>query len=168
MALDEAVRPALCTHMGREFAAHFQYLAMSAWLEEQGLPEMAGFFSRQADEEHMHGMKFFRYILDTGGPVDVPAIEAPVGTFASAEALVSAALAQEEQVTSWIGDLVHLARDHRDLATEAFLQWFVTEQVEELATMNELLQVVRQAGKSLLLVEDYVVRRQPGTAAASA
>jgi ferritin len=91
-----------------------------------------------------------------------------VSDFASTEALVTAALAQEEQVTAWISDLVHLARDHRDLATEAFLQWFVTEQVEEVATMNELLQVVRHAGQSLLLVEDYVVRRQPGTGAAPA
>jgi len=57
---------------------------------------------------------------------------------------------------------VHLAREHRDLAAEAFLQWFVTEQVEEVATMTELLQVVRHAGTSLLLVEDYVVRRAPG------
>lgn len=168
MALDDAVRQALCTHMGREFSAHFQYLAMSAWLEEQGLPEMAGFFARQADEEHLHGMKFLRYILDTGGPVDIPGMEAPTGDFASAEALVAAALAQEEQVTAWIGELVHLARDNRDLATEAFLQWFVTEQVEEVATMNELLQVVRHAGQSLLLVEDYVVRRQPGTGATPA
>ncbi len=168
MALDDAVRGALCTHMGREFAAHFQYLAMSAWLEDQGLPELAGFFARQADEEHMHGLKFFRYIIDTGGPVEMPGVGAPVSDFGSTEALVSAALAQEEQVTAWISDLVHLARDHRDLATEAFLQWFVTEQVEEVATMNELLQVVRHAGQSLLLVEDYVVRRQPGTGAAPA
>jgi ferritin len=84
-----------------------------------------------------------------------------VATFVSAEALVAAALAQEDQVTAWIGELVHLAREHRDLAAEAFLQWFVTEQVEEVATMTELLQVVRHAGTSLLLVEDYVVRRAP-------
>ena len=162
MATDDAVRGALCVQMGREFAAHFQYLAMSAWLEEQGLPEMASFFARQADEEHVHAMKFFRFVLDTGGPVEIPGQDAPVATFASAEALVAAALAQEEQVTAWIGELVHLAREHRDLAAEAFLQWFVTEQVEEVATMTELLQVVRHAGTSLLLVEDYVVRRAPG------
>lgn len=162
MAPDDAVRKGLCTQMGREFGAHFQYLAMSAWLEDQGLPEMAGFFARQADEEHGHAMKFLRYVIDTGGPVDFPGQDAPVPGFASVEALVEAALAQEEQVTRWIDELVHLARDHRDIATEAFLQWFVTEQVEEVATMTELLQVVRHAGGSLLLVEDYVVRRHPG------
>jgi len=162
MTPDDAVRRGLCTQMGREFSAHFQYLAMSAWLEDQGLPEMAGFFARQAAEEHGHAMKFFRYVIDTGGPVEIPAMDAPVAAFASVEAQVEAALAQEQQVTRWIDELVHLAREHQDVATEAFLQWFVTEQVEEVATMNELLQVVRHAGGSLLLVEDYVVRRQPG------
>lgn len=167
MRPDDAVRTGLCTQMGREFAAHFQYLAMSAWFEDQGLPELAGFFARQAQEEHGHAMKFFRFVLDTGGPVEFPPQDAPVSGFASAEAVVAAALAQEEQVTRWIDELVHLAREHRDLAAEAFLQWFVTEQVEEVATMNELLQVVRHAGPSLLLVEDYVVRRHPGGGAAA-
>ncbi|MBM3664635.1 MAG: ferritin [Actinobacteria bacterium] len=152
---------ALCTQMGQEFAAHFQYLAMSAWLEGEGLPELSGFFARQADEEHGHAMKVFRYVLDTGGPVDIPGQDPPVRAFESVEALVAGALAQEEQVTRWIEDLVHLAREHRDPATEVFLQWYVTEQVEEVATMNELLQVVRRARDSLLFVEDYVARRHP-------
>jgi ferritin len=168
MTPDDAVRMGLCTQMGREFAAHFQYLAMSAWLEDQGLPELAGFFARQAEEEHGHAMKIFRYVIDTGGPVEIPAQEAPVGQFASLEALVEAALAQEEQVTRWIDDVVRLARDHGDIATEAFMQWYVTEQVEEVATMTELLQVVRHAGPSLLLVEDYVARRHPGAGGAGA
>ena len=168
MTPDDAVRMGLCTQMGREFAAHFQYLAMSAWFEDQGLPELAGFFARQAEEEHGHAMKFFRFVLDTGGPVEIPAQDAPKSAFASAEAVVAAALAQEEQVTRWVDELVHLAREHRDLATEAFLQWFVTEQVEEVSTMGELLQVVRHAGPSLLLVEDYVVRRHPAGGAAPA
>jgi len=162
MTPDDTVRMALCTQMGREFAAHFQYLAMSAWLEGEGLPELSGFFARQADEEHGHAMKIFRYVLDTGGPVDIPGREPPMSAFESVEALVGAALAQEEQVTRWIDELVHLAREHRDPATEAFLQWYVTEPVEEVATMGELLQVVRRAGDSLLFVEDYVARRHPG------
>ncbi len=162
MTPDDTVRMALCTQMGREFAAHFQYLAMSAWLEDEGLPELSGFFARQAQEEHGHAMKIFRYVLDTGGPVAIPGQDPPMGSFDSVEALVAAALAQEEQVTRWIDELVHLARDHRDLASEAFLQWYVTEQVEEVATMTELLQVVRRAGDSLLFVEDYVARRHPG------
>ncbi|MSO44506.1 MAG: ferritin [Thermoleophilia bacterium] len=166
MTPDDTVRHALCTHMGREFSAHFQYLAMAAWFDDDGLPELAGFFARQAAEEHTHAMKFYRYVLDTGGPVSIQAQDAPTGAFTDAEAVVGAALAQETQITAWIDELVHLARDHRDTATEAFLQWFVTEQVEEVATMTELQQVVTRAGSAnLLLVEDYIVRRRPGAPA---
>ena len=96
MTPDDAVRMGLCTQMGREFAAHFQYLAMSAWFEDQGLPELAGFFARQAEEEHGHAMKFFRFVLDTGGPVEIPAQDAPKSAFASAEAVVAAARQVEQ------------------------------------------------------------------------
>jgi ferritin len=151
---------ALNTHMGREFSAHFQYLSLASYFDGEGLPELAAFFFAQADEEHMHAMKFLRYLLDVGAEVAIPATEAQESAFASAEEAVSRALEWELAVTRHIGDLVHLAAERRDVATQAFLQWFVTEQVEEVATMSELLQVVRRAGEAnLLLVEDYVVRR---------
>ncbi len=157
--LRDDVADALNIHMGREFGAHFQYLAMSAWFDGEGLPELAGFFARQADEEHVHAMKFWRYIQDAGAPMAIPAIEAPTGTFATAEEATAAAIDWEIRVTRHIDDLVRLAREHNDYATEAFLQWFVTEQVEEVATMTQLTQVVRRAGEAnLLQVEDYVAR----------
>lgn len=160
MPIDAAVNNALNTHMGREFAAHFQYLAMSAWFRNEGLPGLAGLFATQAAEEHGHAMMFLRFITDTGGPVSIPGQDAPTASFESAESAVATALAQEEQVTRWIGDLVHLAREQHENAAEIFLQWFVTEQVEEVASMTELLQVVRRAGPDgLLLVEDHVARR---------
>ncbi len=169
MALDPGMRDALNTHMGREFGAHFQYLEMNAWLEDQGLPELADFFGRQAAEEHVHAMKFFRHIVDMGGPAVIPAMDAPVAAFEDVESLVGMALAQEQQVTRWIGELVTKAREVNDHATEVFLQWFVTEQIEEEATMGELLQVVRHGGPGgLLLVEDHVARRLSGGAGPAA
>ena len=165
MALDPSMRDALNVHMGREFAAHFQYLAMSAWLEDEGLPELADFFARQAAEEHVHAMKFLRHVVDMGGPLGIPGQEAPTASFADVEALGGMALAQEEQVTLWINELVALARSVNDPATEVFLQWFVTEQIEEVSTMTELLQVVRHGGPGgLLLVEEHVARRLSGRA----
>jgi bacterioferritin B len=151
---------ALNVHMGREFAAHFQYLSLASYFDGEGLPELAGFFFAQADEEHVHAMKFLRYILDSGADVAIPAIPAAATGFTSADDAVGRALEWEMAVTAQINDLVHMAVDQRDIATQAFLQWFVTEQVEEVATMTELGQVVRRAGEpGLLQVEDYVVRK---------
>ena len=157
----------LNTHMGREFSAHFQYLALASWLDSEGLPELSGFFFAQATEEHDHAMRFLRYLLDSGGDVAIPATAAPPASFAGVEEAVATALEWEKAVTAHINDLVHSAGEHRDPATQAFLQWFVTEQVEEVATMTELHQIVRRAGEaSLLLVEDYVSRRHARSAAA--
>jgi len=105
-------------------------------------------------------MKFLRFVLDAGGTVEVLAIPAPKNGFESAEEAVSLSLDWERQVSRHIDDLVALATAHNDNATNVFLQWFVTEQVEEVATMTELLQVVRRAGETnLLLVEDYIARK---------
>jgi len=160
MLIQQAVADALNVHMGREFGAHFQYLSLSAWFDEQGLPELAGFFETQASEEHLHAMKFWRYIQDAGAAMEIPGRENPLSRFDPANDAVTAAVEWEVAVTRHIADLVGLARQHSDYATEAFLQWFVTEQVEEVATMTQLQQVVRRAGEgNLLLVEDYVSRK---------
>lgn len=160
MLIQQAVADALNVHMGREFGAHFQYLSLSAWFDEQGLPELAGFFETQGREEHVHAMKFWRYIQDAGAAMEIPSVEKPRSRFDTADDAVAAALDWEVTVTRHIDDLVGLARHHNDYATEAFLQWFVTEQVEEVATMSQLQQVVRRAGEAnLLLVEDYVARK---------
>jgi len=163
MPIHADVAGALNVHMGREFGAHFQYLSLSGWFDGQGLPELAGFFEAQAAEEHMHAMKFWRYIQDAGAALEIPTVDAPRAAFETAEDAVRAAVQWEVAVTGHIDDLVTLSREHTDYATEAFLQWFVTEQVEEVATMTQLQQVVRRAGEAgLLLVEDYVSRRLAG------
>jgi ferritin len=167
--ITQDVADALNVHMGREFGAHFQYLSLSGWFDQEGLPELAGFFAAQASEEHMHAMKFWRYIQDAGATLAVPGVEAPQATFTSAEDAVSAAVEWELAVTRHIDALVGLAREHSDYATETFLHWFVTEQVEEVATMTQLQHVVRRAGEAnLLLVEDYVARKLSRSAGAEA
>lgn len=146
--------------MGREFDAHLQYLSVAAYFDTEGLPELARFFSDQAGEEHLHAMKFWRYVLDAGGVPVIPDLRAPQSEFASAETAVRLSLDQEIAVTGHINDLVQLSIGRNDHATHTFLAWFVTEQVEEVSTMSELLQVVRRAGEpNLLLVEDYVARK---------
>jgi ferritin len=149
----------LNAQLGRELEAHLQYLAISSWFDSEGLPELTGFFARQAEEEHEHAMKFLGYIQDVGGPVVIPALAAPKPAFESAEEAVAASLDWEKEVTASIDAIMDQAIAARDHATQAFLQWFVTEQVEEVSSMGELLQVTRRAGeRNLLLLEDYVAR----------
>lgn len=159
MTVDRAVIDALNAQMGRELEAHLQYLSISSYFDAEGLPELTRFFAAQASEEHAHAMKFLGYIQDVGGPVEIPALSAPKSSFENAEEAVAASLEWEEAVTDQIHRLVDLAIDKRDHATQTFLQWFVTEQVEEVSTMGELLQVTRRAGEvNLLLLDDYVAR----------
>ena len=159
MPAEKSVIDALNVHMGREFEAHLQYLSVSSWFDSEGLPELTKFFSAQAAEEHVHAMKFLTYVQDVGGPVVIPALSAPKPSFESAEEAVAGCLEWEVSITGHIHALVDLAIARKDHPTQAFLQWFVTEQVEEIATMSELLQVTRRAGESnLLLLEDYVAR----------
>ena len=149
----------LNAQLGRELEAHLQYLAISSWFDSEGLPELTGFFARQAAEEHEHAMRFLGYLQDVGGPVVIPALGAPKSSFENAEEAVAASLEWEKEVTASIDAIMDQAIATRDHATQAFLQWFVTEQVEEVSTMGELLQVTRRAGEgNLLLLEDYVAR----------
>lgn len=159
MTMGSAVADGLNAQLGRELEAHLQYLSVSSWFNREGLPQLAGFFGAQAAEEHEHAMRFLHYLQDAGR-VAIPAVAAPRASFESAEEAVALALAWEEEVTRRIHALVDVAVAERDHGTRVFLDWFVTEQVEELATMEELLQVVRRAGEGgLLHVEDHIARR---------
>jgi ferritin len=159
MPVAPVVIESLNAQLGRELEAHLQYLSISSWFDAEGLPELTKFFAAQAAEEHVHAMKFLDYVQDIGGPVVIPALAAPKPSFESAEEAVTASLEWENAVTAQINAIMDLAIERRDHATQAFLQWFVSEQVEEVSTMTELLQVTRRAGEgNLLLLEDYVAR----------
>jgi ferritin len=143
-----------------EFAASQQYIAIAVYFEEMGLLQLAQFFYRQSEEERMHAMKFVHFMLEAEGRPIIPPVPELRNDFGSPEEAVQFALDQERKVTAEIDNLVSLAVTEGDHAGNNFLQWFVTEQVEEVATMTTLLQTIRLAGDNLLLVEDYV-RRNP-------
>jgi ferritin len=139
-----------------EFAASQQYIAIAIYFDEMGLMELAQFFYRQSDEEREHAMKFVHFMLETEARPIIPPVSDLKNDFASPAEAVQFALNQERKVTEQIDNLVSLSLSEGDHASTNFLQWFVTEQVEEVATMGTLLQTIRLAGKNLLLVEDYV------------
>jgi bacterioferritin B len=149
---------ALNAQVGNELAAHNQYLACAVYYDAETMPQMAGFFYRQALEERSHAMMMVQYLLDTDATPVVPAIEATVTGFDSVIAPVELALAQEKRVTEQINGLLRIAREEHDYASEQFLQWFIKEQVEEVATVTDLLAIVKRNADDVSRIEDYVAR----------
>ncbi|MCB0882086.1 MAG: ferritin [Thermoleophilia bacterium] len=160
MPISNTMAKAINAQVGREFGAHFQYLEIASHFHDDGLPQMGAFFDQQAAEEHEHAMRFLQYVRDSGAKVAIPAIPAPKAAYKSSKEAVALALKWEQEVTAHINDLVDLAIKENDHATRVMLNWFVTEQVEELDTMGELLQIVERAGEpNMLLVEEHVRRK---------
>lgn len=159
MMISADMQDALNAQIGMEFAAAMKYDAMAAYFDAEGLPRLAERFFVQAAEERDHAHKFLRYILDAGGRVKIPSIPAPPDAYPTAEAAAQAALDSELDVTRAINSLMDLALKESDHGTVAMLQWFVTEQVEEVATADQLLSIIKRAGEpNLLLVEDFLAR----------
>ncbi|WP_408899016.1 ferritin [Nocardioides sp. R1-1] len=150
----------LNVQIGNEFAAHNQYLACAVHYDGLTMPQLAGFFYGQALEERHHAMMMVQYLLDTDAPVEIPGVEAPVSSFEDVIAPVALALEQEKRVTEQINDLLRIAREENDFASEQFMQWFIKEQVEEVATMNDLLTVVTRSKDDINAIEDWVAREQ--------
>ncbi len=136
-----------------EMNASHKYLAMSYCFDTMGLKMFAQRFKQQAVEEHGHALKIADYIKDVGGKVVFDAIDKPKGNFPNAKAIVKAAVDSELTVTAQINEIVALTEKESDYATRSFMQWFITEQVEEVSSMTELLQWVTLAGDNLFPLE---------------
>lgn len=152
----------LNAQIGNEFAAHQQYVACAVYYDSETLPQIARFFYRQALEERDHAMMIVRYLLDADAPVTIPGVEAPQSRFGSIVQPVALALAQEKKVSEQINALAGLARSESDYASEQFLQWFIKEQIEEVATMSDLLRVVERSQDDPMDIEDFIAREHPG------
>ncbi|MCF7551866.1 ferritin [Pseudonocardia sp. WMMC193] len=153
-----------------EFTASQQYAAVAVWLDDEDLPQLAAHFYAQALEERNHAMSMVQYLLDTDVRPIIPGVDAVQNEFGSVEEVVALALKQEKQVTEQITTLARTARDEGDYLGEQFMQWFLKEQVEEVASMSTLLTVVQRAGDNLFHIEDFVNRElaKGGTADPSA
>ncbi len=152
----------LNTQIGNELAAHNQYLACAVYYDALTMPRMASFFYEQALEERAHALMMVQYLLDVDAEVLIPGVDAPQASFQDVVAPVALALAQEKRVSEQINGLVKTAREESDFASEQFMQWFIKEQVEEVATMSDLLAVVTRCRDDLEDIEEYVARESGG------
>jgi ferritin len=149
-----------------EFAASQQYVAVAVYYDAEALPRLAAFFYAQALEERNHAMMMIQYLLDAGEEAPIPGVSEPRSGFADVVEPVSIALDQERKVSDQIAELAGLARDGGDYQSEQFMQWFLKEQVEEVATMSDLLKVVERGRDNPLLVEEHLAREAPADAGA--
>ena len=152
----------LTAQVANEFAASQQYIAIAVHYDADALPQLAGLFYRQSVEERNHAMIMIQYLLDAGQEVVIPGVDAPQAAFSGLSAPVALALDQEKRVSAQCADLVRVAREEGDYAGEQFMQWFIKEQIEEVATMSTLLRVVERAGDDALRVEEFLAREGGG------
>jgi ferritin len=145
-----------------EFAASQQYVACAVYYDAETLPRLAAFFYAQAIEERNHAMMMVKYLLDAGVDPIIPGVDAPQVTFADIVAPVALGLDQERRVSDQIGALARVAREEGDYASEQFMQWFIKEQVEEVATMSDLLRVVERSKENPMLAEEFLARENFG------
>lgn len=160
--LSEKIQKALNQQVNAELYSSYLYLSMAAYFESLSLKGFAQWMRVQAQEELVHVGKFFNYLADRGGRVLLGAIAAPPAEWSTPKEAFEDALAHEQKVTGLINKLVTLAKNENDHATENFLQWFVSEQVEEEASADEVVQKLKLVGKSvegLLYLDDKLGTR---------
>ena len=150
--------------IGNEFAASQQYVAVAVHYDAHTLPRLAAFFYRQALEERNHALMMVQYLLSTGAGAAIPGVAAPRTDFADLADPVRLALEQEKKVSDQVSELAALARDEGDYPSEQFMQWFIKEQVEEVASMSALLDVVEREHDRPMEIEEYLAREAPGAA----
>ena len=145
--LSKKMAEALNGQINKEMYSAYLYLAMSAYSEHQGLKGFANWFNVQYQEEMTHAMKIYSYVQDQGAQVKLLTIEEPPVDFGTPLDMFEKTLAHEQFVTKSINELVDLALKEKDHATQIFLQWFVTEQIEEEANDNEIIDQLKLVGK---------------------
>ncbi len=160
--ISDKMQQALNDQLNLELYSAYVYLSMGAHFQHENLSGFASWMEAQAREETGHAAKFYKFINSIGGRVTLKAIEQPPTSFESPLSIFEQALEHEKVVTQSIHRLVALAREENDYATDVFLQWFVTEQVEEVAAADEIVKKLRLVGsdpRGLFMIDRQLAMR---------
>jgi ferritin len=162
VALSAALQQALNDQINKELGSAYVYLSMSAWCEEHSLPGCASWMRTQSREEVTHAMKIYDHVVDRGGQVRLQAIAQPPAEFTSTLHLFEQVRHHEQLVTASINALYGLAQQERDYASQVFLEWFITEQVEEEKNSSQIVDGLKMIGdnRSALLMLDRELGRR--------
>jgi ferritin len=162
------VEQALNKQINEEIYSAYVYLAMAAEADKLGLPGFVNWFKLQYNEELSHADRFFNYVLERDGTIELEAIGKPETGDETALSLFEKALAHEQHITQLIFNLKDLARAESDHATDVFLEWFVNEQVEEEASTRAVIDQLRMVEgnpNGLFMIDRELAARQPESAA---
>jgi ferritin len=160
--LSKKAEASLNKQMNNEFFNSHLYLSMGAWFESQNLFGFAHWMKVQAEEERGHAIRFYKQIGDRRGRIAVGAVDAPPVEWKSPLAAFEAAYAHEAKVSAAVNAMIDAAAAEKDHATVNFLQWFVSEQVEEEAQTDEIVQQLKMAGDSkgaLMQIDHHLGKR---------
>ena len=161
---EKSFADAINEQISNEFAASQQYIGAAVYYDSETLPRLAAFFYRQAVEERNHAMIMVQFLLDIDQAVVIPDIKSQQTKYDDVVGPVKMALEQEKRVSEEIDALFKLARENGNYQGEQFLTWFIKEQVEEVSSMTDLLNVVESSKATPLLVEEFLTREQIGDA----
>ena len=154
--LSPKLEAALNQQINEEYYSSYIYRSMVAYFESKNLDGCAHWMRMQADEEHMHALKIFNYVLERGGKVELQTVKAPPHEWDSPVAAFEAALEHEKLMTKHIAELADLALEERDHATNNVMQWYVSEQVEEESNVDDIvnkLHLVGDSGAGLFMID---------------
>jgi ferritin len=169
--ISNEIESALNEQVNKEFYSAYLYLAMSAYCYTIGLPGFAQWMRMQYEEEVTHVTKMFDYILDQGGKVELKPIEQPPREYGSPLEVFEKTLEHEQFVTGCIHKLMSMAVAENDYATQTFLQWYVTEQVEEESNVNDVIAPLRMVGEDkgglMMIDQQLALRKAPAAQSAT-
>ena len=161
--IGKAMQDAMNEQINKELFSSYLYLSMAAYFEAKNLPGFANWMRIQSDEEREHAMKFYDFILNTGGKVNLKAIDAPKTEWKSSLEVAEEVAAHEAKVTASIYSLYELAQKEKDYPAQMMLQWFISEQVEEEKNAAEIvsnLKLIEERGTAVLMLDHRLAKRK--------
>ena len=165
--LSKKVEDILNVQVDKEGYSSHLYLAMASWAENEGLGGIANWLYKQADEERIHMLKLVKYINERDGKAKIIAVKKPPAEFGSVREMFEKVLEHEQFVTASINEIVQVCINENDHTTHNWIQWFVTEQIEEEASVKDILDKLKLAGDQLYMFDrDILGMRSAGGEAA--
>jgi len=161
--LKKNLEEALNKQINEEYYSSYLYLSMSAYLQTINLTGFANWMKIQSQEEYIHAIKIYDYVIQTGGNVNLMEIKAPKTSWKNVEEIMQDTLGHEYFITECINNIASLATQEKDHATMSFLKWFIDEQVEEVATAEQIIREIKMVGDNLtgLLMLDRELKARP-------